>query len=224
MFAQSTAVSHAQYPDFLAPVSNKLWLQSLSNNTTVRVLSTRETLLQEEVYFLLALSKLEAYFYGQLNQIIDAQQAEESTYLSEKCVVDQLALESTLGKIKSVVAGNGSGRVPTVNGKQSRQNILFQTCQAIGDQIGFKLEEPKYVESHQNNVTNQLHLIAKSSTLRIRKIILRDTWWREENGPLLAFTKKDKTPVALLQKTPNSYVIRDLSTDFILPSVLSKAN
>lgn len=212
LFAQSTVVSHAQYPDFLAPVSNKLWLQSLTNNTTVRVLSTRETLLQEEVYFLLALSKLEAYFYAQLNQIIDAQQAEESTYLSEKCVVDQLALENTLGKIKSVVAGNGSGRVPTVNGKPSKQNILFQTCQAIGDQIGFKLEEPKYVESHQNNVTNQLHLIAKRSKLRIRKIILRDTWWKEENGPLLAFTKKDKTPVALLQKTTGSYVIRDLST------------
>lgn len=212
LFAQSTEVSYTQYPDFLAPVSNKLWLKSLTDNTDVRVLSTREMLLQEEVYFLLALSKLEAYLYTQINQAIDAQQAEEITYLSEKCVSDQVALEDTLGKIKSVVAGNGSGRGLDVNRKRSQQTNLFQTCQLIGDQIGFKLEEPKYVESHQNNVTNQLHLIAKSSKLRIRKIILRDTWWKEESGPLLAFTKEDKTPVALLQKTSSSYVINDVST------------
>ncbi|MGF7217834.1 ATP-binding cassette subfamily C protein [Spirosoma lacussanchae] len=212
LFAQTTEVSYAQYPDFLAPTSNKLWIKSLTDNTAVRVLSTREMLLQEEVYFLLALSKLEAYFYAQINQIIDAQQVEEITYLSEKRVTDQLALETTLGKIKSVVAGNGSGQGPEVTGKRNQQNLLFQTCQLIGNQIGFSLEAPKYVESHQNNVTNQLHLIAKSSKLRIRKIILRDTWWKEECGPLLAFTKKDKTPVALLQKTPTSYLIRDLST------------
>lgn len=210
LFAQSAEVSYAQYPDFLAPVSNKLWLKSLTANTSVRVLSTRETLLQEEVYFLLALSKLEAHFYEQINQIIDTQQVEESTYLSEKCVNDQLALEETLGKIKSVVAGNGTVSEGTVT--RSQHNVLFRACQLIGDQIGFKLEEPKYVELHQSTVTNQLHLIAKSSRLRIRKIILRDVWWKEENGPLLAFTKKDKTPVALLQKTATSYVINDPST------------
>ncbi|WP_345270272.1 NHLP bacteriocin export ABC transporter permease/ATPase subunit [Nibrella viscosa] len=212
LFAQSTVVSHAQYPDFLAPVSNKLWLKSLADNTAVRVLSTREMLLQEEVYFLLALRKLEAYFYAQLNLIIDTQQSEEIAHLSEKRVTDQLALETTLTKIKAVVAGNGSGQGPGVNGKRNQQNLLFRTCQLIGDQIGFTLEDPKYVESHQNNVTNQLHLIAKSSKLRIRKIILRDTWWKEECGPLLAFTKKDKTPVALLQKTSSSYLFKNVST------------
>ena len=212
LFAESTQVKSAQYAGFLAPVSNKLWVKSLTDETVVRVLSTRETLLQGEVYFLLSLSKLEGYFYAQLNSIIDNQQSEESSYLSDKLVVDQLALEDTLGKIKSVVAGNKNDQEVAIGRNPKQQNILFLTCQLIGNQIGFTLEEPKYIESHQNNVTNQLHLIAKSSKLRIRKIILRDTWWKEENGPLLAFTKKDKTPVALLQKTSNSYTIKDLLT------------
>lgn len=212
LYAESTEVSHEQYPDFLAPVSNKLWLKARTDNAAVHVLSTREMLLQGEVYFLLALSKLEGFFYAQINRSIDVQLAEESTYLSRKCVNDQLALEGTLGKIKSVVAGNTTINDSAVNSALNGQNTLFRTCQLIGNQIGFTLEEPKYVESHQNNVTNQLHLIAKSSKLRIRKIILRDTWWKEENGPLLAFTKTDRTPVALLQKTSSSYVINDLST------------
>lgn len=211
-FAESTQVKSEQYSDFLAPVSNKLWLKSLKDNTVVRVLSTREMLLQDEVYFLLSLSKLENYFYTQLNKIIDAQQSEETIFLSDKLAVDQLALEDTLGKIRSVVSGNKNNQEATINRNWKQQNILFMTCQLIGNQIGFTLVESKYVESHQNNVTNQLHLIAKSSKLRIRKIILRDTWWKEENGPLLAFTKKDKTPVALLQKTSSSYTIKNLST------------
>ena len=212
LFAESTQVKAEHYSGFLAPLSNKLWLKSLADETVVRVLSTRETLLQDEVYFLLSLSKLEGYFYAQLNSIIDNQQSEESSYLSDKLAVDQLALEDTLGKIKSVVAGNKNNQEVAIGRNRKQQNILFLTCRLIGNQIGFTLEEPKYIESHQNNVTNQLHLIAKSSKLRIRKIILRDTWWKEENGPLLAFTKKDKTPVALLQKTSSSYTIKDLST------------
>jgi ATP-binding cassette subfamily C protein len=94
----------------------------------------------------------------------------------------------------------------------SKANVLFATCQLIGNQIGFNLDEPKHIDSYQNSTTNQLYAIAKSSKIRIRKIILRDTWWKEENGHLLAFTKKDKTPVALLQKTSNSYTLKDLST------------
>ncbi|GAA4043441.1 NHLP bacteriocin export ABC transporter permease/ATPase subunit [Hymenobacter glaciei] len=212
LFAESTHVKSEQYSGFLVPVSNKLWLKSLKNGAVVRLLSTREILLQDESYFLLSLSKLEAYFYAQINNIIDTQLFEESTYLSDKLIVDQLALENTLGQIKSVVAGNSNNQEVAIGRNRKQQNILYLTCQLIGNQIGFTLEEPKYIESHQNNVTNQLHLIAKSSKLRIRKIILRDIWWKEENGPLLAFTKTDRTPVALLQKTSSSYTIKDLST------------
>ena len=212
LFAGSTQVSCEKYPDFLAPVSNKLWLKAETDNTAVRVLSTREILLQDEIYLLLSLSKLEHYFYAQLKTAIATQKAEETSHLFEKRIYETVGLEDTLGKIRSVVSGNSKSIGPDSSRKQQNQNILFQTCRLVGNQIGIRLEEPKYVESHQNNVTNQLHIIAKSSKLRVRKIILRDTWWKDENGPLLAFTKNDKYPVALLQKTPSSYSLHNLST------------
>lgn len=210
IFSESTPISHEKYPEFVAPVSSKLWIKAIADNTEIRVLSTREVLVEDEIYFLLSLNKLEGYFYAQLNKIIETQKSEESNHFQEKLIIEEQGLKSTIDKIKSIVAGNEAPIVVVQNSNKS--NVLFATCQLIGNKIGFDLDEPKHIDSYQNSTTNQLYAIAKSSKIRIRKIILRDTWWKEENGHLLAFTKKDKTPVALLQKDSKSYTIKDLST------------
>ncbi|MEA5461132.1 NHLP bacteriocin export ABC transporter permease/ATPase subunit [Arcicella sp. LKC2W] len=210
IFCESTLINHEKYPDFVAPVSNKLWIKSISRNTEIRVLSTREVLVEDEIYFLLALMKLEEYFYAQLNKIIEAHKTEESNHFKEKFIIEEQGLKSTIDKIKSVISGNDA--TPLLVQNSTKANVLFATCQLIGNKIGFDLDEPKHIDSYQNSTTNQLYAIAKSSKIRIRKIILRDTWWKEENGHLLAFTKKDKIPVALLQKTSTSYILKDLST------------
>jgi NHLM bacteriocin system ABC transporter ATP-binding protein len=212
IFSESTSINAQKYPEFLAPVSNKLWVKSISDETEIRVLSTREVLLQDDIYFMLSLSKLEVYFYARLNEIIDTHKSEETNHFEQKLIIEEEGLRNTLERIKSIVAGNGKAPAIVANQNSGKKSVLFSTCQLIGDELGFKLEEPKHIESYQNSVTNQLYVIAKSSKIRIRKVILRDTWWKDENGHLLAFTKKDKTPVALIQKTSNSYVIKDLST------------
>jgi NHLM bacteriocin system ABC transporter ATP-binding protein len=210
IFSESTPISHEKYPDFVAPVSNKLWIKAITDDTEIRVLSTREVLVEDEIYFLLSLNKLEGYFYAQLNKIIETQKSEESNHFQEKLIIEEQGLKSTIDKIKSIVSGNDAP--PLIVQNSSKANVLFATCQLIGNKIGFNLDEPKHIDSYQNSTTNQLYAIAKSSKIRIRKIILRDTWWKEENGHLLAFTKKDKTPVALLQKDSKSYTLKDLST------------
>lgn len=212
VFSESTNITHEKYADFVAPVSNKLWIKAVTDHTEIRVLSTREVLIEDEIYFLLSLNKLESYFYSQLIKIIENYTSEEQNHFHEKLVNEAQALKSTIQKIQSIVAGNDGDGQPVVAQKSKPQSVLFATCQLIGNKIGFELEEPKHIDSYQNSFTNQLYAIAKSSKIRIRKIILRDTWWKEENGHLLAFTKKDKSPVALLQKTSKSYVLKDLST------------
>lgn len=211
IYSESTNISYDKFPDFLTPVSNKLWIRSLSNDTEVKVLSTREVL-QDEIYFLLSLNKLEEHFYKELNKIIEAYRSEESKHFLEKKMIEEAGIKNTLQKIRSIVAGNDDRTHTEALHPITKKNVLFSTCQLIGEQAGFKMDEPKHIQSYENSVTNQLYAIAKSSKIRIRKIILRGTWWKEENGHLLAFTKKDKKPIALLQKTSNSYIIKDLST------------
>lgn len=211
IYAESTNISYDKLPGFLTPVSNKLWIRSLSDDTEVKVLSTREVL-QDEIYFLLSLTKLEEHFYNQLNIIIETQKQEESKHFQEKLLIEEEGIRATLQKIRSIVAGNDDHVHIQNSPLFNKKNILFSTCRLIGEQSGFKMDEPRHIESYENSVTNQLYAIAKSSKIRIRKIILRGVWWKDENGHLLAFTKKDKTPVALLQATSNSYIIKNLST------------
>lgn len=211
IYAESTPISHDKLPGFLTPVSNKLWIKSLNGNAELKVLSTREVL-QDDIYFLLSLKKLEEHFYNKLNALIETYKSEENKRFQEKRVLEEDGIRNTLQKIRSIVAGNEEHVQAETSGFTGKKSILFSTCQLIGEQSGFKMDEPKHIESYENSVTNQLYAIAKSSRIRIRKIILRGTWWKEENGHLLAFTKKDKTPVALLQTKSDAYTIKDLST------------
>lgn len=211
VYAESTDISQDKLPGFLVPVSNKLWIKSLSDDTELKVISTREVL-QDDIYFLLSLAKLEEYFHRRLAVAIDTRKSEEIRHFQEKRIAEEQNIQSTLQKIRSLVAGNNDRKGPGIPWTPDKKNILFSTCRLIGEQSGFRIDEPRHIESYENSITNQLYAIAKSSKIRIRKIILRGTWWKEENGHLLAFTKKDKTPVALLQSTSAKYILKDLST------------
>jgi NHLM bacteriocin system ABC transporter ATP-binding protein len=82
----------------------------------------------------------------------------------------------------------------------------------IGKASGFSFQEPKYLDEHSQNTVNQLYAIAQVSHARVRKVILRSEWWKTENGNLLAFRGEEKTPVALIQDKPGSYLLQDVST------------
>ena len=194
---------------FPLPASNKLWLKSLGNNTEVKVLSTREVL-EDEINFLLSLNELEKFFYGLLIQNLKKNVEEESLYLEEKEKSEHTLLFNTLNGIKSVVGRKSNiSAVKTVNTKST---TLYKACELIGKASNFKIEQPKHIESYESSVTNQLNAIAKSSNVRVRKIILRGVWWKEENGHLLAFLKKENTPVALIQKKSGTYILKNTTT------------
>lgn len=43
--------------------------------------------------------------------------------------------------------------------------------------------------------------LARTYHVRTRKVLLRDRWWKEDNGPLIAFRGEDADPVVLLPST-----------------------
>jgi NHLM bacteriocin system ABC transporter ATP-binding protein len=217
VFSDEIKTSSTDKTSFPIPVSNKLWIKSLSDDSDIKILSTREVI-EEEINFLISLEKMQSHFYNQLNKSIESNNLIENTHFNDKLINEEDELISTLEKIKSIVSGDKKG-ISAISSKNANgQSVLYATCQLIGDQTGFKFEEPKHIETNQNSANNQLYAIAKSSKIRVRKIILRDVWWKEENGHLLAFLKPNNEPVALIQKTSNSYLIKNLSdgTEFIV--------
>lgn len=200
--------------EFLSPtpVSNKLWLRVIENNTELKVISINE-LLNDEINFLLSIERLQEYLYKQLNDFFQNASIEEKQFFNEKSQNEISHLNNTLYEISSVVDGTRKSysRNPIRGGK--KDNLLFSTCKLISEHVGFKIEEPKHIDAFQTNVSNQLTAIAKSSNVRMRKIILRGTWWKDENGHLLAFTKSDNLPVALIQNdSKGGYLLKNLST------------
>jgi NHLM bacteriocin system ABC transporter ATP-binding protein len=209
VFSGEMNISSTDETGFPIPVSNKLWIKSLSDNSEIKILSTREVI-EEEINFLISLEKMQSYFYNQLRKNIESNGLLEQTHFNDKLINEEEELTHTLEKIKSIVSGNKKS-IPHISSKSTnKQSALYSTCQLIGDHTGFKFEEPKHIETNQNGANNLLYAIAKSSKVRVRKIILRDVWWKEENGHLLAFLKPNNEPVALIQKTSDTYLIKNL--------------
>ncbi|MBL4606066.1 MAG: hypothetical protein JKY02_10500 [Flavobacteriaceae bacterium] len=203
-----TSDSEFNYP---FAVSKNLWIKALSDDIEIRVLNTKEAL-KDEIDFMRALNNLQSYLYTKMLKNNTSEIEEEKNRIKEKVTSEAFNLENTLEELRTIVVGKKDKSIALPTNSKNLNNDLFSTCQLIGDAVGFQFEAPKFMESYKNSTTNQLYAIAQSSKVRVRKIILRGTWWKEENGHLLAFHKKDKRPVALIQNSPNSYFIKDVST------------
>ena len=95
--------------------------------------------------------------------------------------------------------------------QKGKENPLFAACQMIGDSLGIAVRLPARAEEDTGNEVS-LEDIARSSGFRSRQVILKETWWRRDQGPLLAFIDKEKRPVALISVSPRKYVIHDPAT------------
>jgi len=198
--------------NFYFAVNNSLWIQGLEEGTTFSILSTGE-MLKDEIFLMLSLQNLQEHFYSKIIEDEVTSREEEKNRITSKIATDGQKLENTLQELQDIVS-------PDVDGKRSKRSndtyatstTLLEACQAIGETVGFTFEAPKFMDSYKDSLTNQLFAIGQASNVRIRKIILRGTWWKEENGHILAFTKEGGHPVALIQKTPESYVYKNIET------------
>ncbi|NES85057.1 MAG: NHLP bacteriocin export ABC transporter permease/ATPase subunit [Moorea sp. SIO2B7] len=75
---------------------------------------------------------------------------------------------------------------------------------AIGKALGITIRPAAKSEN-----ANTLDAIARASGFRTRRVTLTGNWWKTDGGPLLAFTKEENQPVALLPVKATKYEILD---------------
>lgn len=211
LYSENKSLSSDSEFNYPIAVSSSLWIKALTDDVEIKVLSTREVL-KDEIDFMRALNNLQDYLYTKLldNNILQIE--EEKNRIKEKVSSEASNLANTLDQLRTIVVGKSGKGVVSSSANKNVNNDLFASCQLIGDAVGFQFVAPKYMESYKNSTANQLSAIAQSSKVRVRKIILRGTWWKEDNGHLLAFHKENKRPVALIQSSPNSYLLKDVTT------------
>jgi NHLM bacteriocin system ABC transporter ATP-binding protein len=81
---------------------------------------------------------------------------------------------------------------------------LFAAARAVADTLGIALRSPAASED-LSYVKDPLAAIARASHVRLRRVKLTGTWWRHDGGPLIAYTRKDHSPVALLPVSASRY-------------------
>ncbi len=107
----------------------------------------------------------------------------------------------------------------TYNANESYDSLLLKTCKLIGN-----VEKIEFVAGFDNalQVWSPLKKILRASNIRSRKILLQDNWWKHDHGPLLAFLKEDKTPVALVRKG-KKYILKNIKVgkDSVVDEVIA---
>lgn len=80
---------------------------------------------------------------------------------------------------------------------------LYMACRLVGEYAGIRMKPPARRRKQQQ--LNPVQDIAQASGSRSRKVLLKGEWWKEDNGPLVAFLEHASEPVALIPDGPSSY-------------------
>ena len=118
--------------------------------------------------------------------------------------LDQQLFEESFFRAAGVVLGQRTAE------KISDDHII--TKQAIDDILKYfhfkPVEIPKNVKEHED----QLDFCLRPHGLMKRQITLEENWYKDAYGPILAYTKEDNEPVALLPDKLIGYYYRDRAT------------
>jgi ATP-binding cassette subfamily C protein len=85
---------------------------------------------------------------------------------------------------------------------------LLVAAGAVGKALGVTICPPAKSEDLAR-IKEPLEAIARASRLRMRQVLLEDDWWQQDCGPLVAYTKSDRLPIALLPTAGNRYLLFD---------------
>ncbi|NEQ51387.1 MAG: NHLP bacteriocin export ABC transporter permease/ATPase subunit [Leptolyngbya sp. SIO3F4] len=182
----------------LFPISRTTWLQSSDKPVELEVVSA-DQLCSKSSYkeFMQGLNLFHQYSLEVINEgwETDRQRGEEQFTARQQ--LNQDVTQTTLQGLVSVLQ-------PGTGDYLLADTPLLRVAGAVGHAMGVKIEPPAESEQTQQ-VKEPLEAIARASQLRMRQVLLRGRWWRQDSGPLVAYTQDGRRPVALLPVRQTHY-------------------
>jgi ATP-binding cassette subfamily C protein len=87
---------------------------------------------------------------------------------------------------------------------------LLAACRMVGAELGIAIVRPPCSATTAAR-SDPIEAIARASRVRSRRVMLRDSWWGEDNGPLLGFRAEGRCPVVLRYAPSRGYTCVDPS-------------
>ncbi|HEY0554640.1 MAG TPA: hypothetical protein VGG20_10250, partial [Thermoanaerobaculia bacterium] len=131
--------------------------------------------------------------------------------LERRFDLDRASLRGAYARLASVLLPTDGAGAPFQAGPGS--DPLLAACILVGQAQGIPVRA-RADASAGGKLEERLTQICTASRVRSRRVILRDDWWRRDNGPLVGFLTldsdpKSKRPVALLPVSARAYEMVD---------------
>ncbi|NEP49291.1 MAG: NHLP bacteriocin export ABC transporter permease/ATPase subunit [Moorea sp. SIO3C2] len=147
------------------------------------------------------LDQLYSNLYHYLAKLEQTESAQKLTQFQERERLNHQVTTEAIAELASVIK-------PQLKESFQQGTPLLIAAGAVGRAMGIQINPPAQSED-LNRVREPIEAIARASRIRIRRVILRDYWWKKDNGPLLAYTREDNRPVALLPMGVGEYEVLD---------------
>lgn len=180
----------------LFPLCPDTWLQ-MGVERTVETFPTTAALNRQELWD--GLSAFHQIFLTCHTTNINLEKVDEHLKIKDTLEYRDKATRKALQSLARVIDATGE----EIEAASQPEDPLAAACSIVtkAGKISFSLSSGFRSENYKDPLRELLHM----ARLRARKVTLKGEWWREDGGPLLAFTAAERRPVALVPVSPGKY-------------------
>jgi len=131
---------------------------------------------------------------------------QESGRFHEKIQRDGAAFGQALRDLISPLSPVDASEFGSLEDCGSVTADALEACRAVGQVLGIEVMAPE-TEVAGETAARSVIRIASASGVRHRQVLLRDWWWKRDQGPMVGFTQNGASAVALLPVGGSNYVM-----------------
>ncbi|MBD2209637.1 NHLP bacteriocin export ABC transporter permease/ATPase subunit [Nostoc linckia FACHB-104] len=186
------------------PLNSQLWLQV---REIVEIDSVASADITDNQTFIDGVQQIQTYVLKGLQQLEQKHNQAELVRFQERAHLNNQAIATTLDEFANLFESQKAAASPLKTALTPEEALLF-AAGAVGRILDITIRPPANSEDLRR-VRDPLDAIARASRIRIRRITLRDGWWNQDSGPLLAYTLGDNRPVAVIPVSDTRYELID---------------
>jgi NHLM bacteriocin system ABC transporter ATP-binding protein len=190
------------------PLSTHTWLQA-QQRVELDIQSRVE--IADPQAFLTGLQTLQALVLSGIQHLEQDQLRQEISRVQQRERLNGLAVHNTLSDLANVFEVSQRAAQTddlAIRPEDAAAAALLIAAGAVGRALGIAISPP-VSDPDARRPPDPLEAIARASHMRIRRVTLRDRWWTQDGGPLLAYHPEDGRPIGLLPVNNNRYDLID---------------
>lgn len=181
------------------PLVAGLWIAAGESGCKVRP----DAALPEASVLWTAIERLHSAIVSVIAMRVAQAVTQEEERLSRRSELSDSQTRDALGRLAETVVGKSV--LAHVDLQQG--DPLLSSCRLVAASFGASIQSSS--RSSTGHAFGDLLEMARAARLRVRKVQLREGWWKLDVGPLVAWHGKEQHPVALVRDRGGGYTMID---------------